>query len=268
MSDKILSTYDARPRRLKKSLIIGIPLFLILLWSWSFVQYNGVEENGLRVIQSIFNGLIKPNTDLLFSLKKGGIPHLALETVTIAFLGTLLGMIIAIPFSFVSARNIVPAWISAIGVFVITVIRTFPPFVYGLLIIVVTGAGPFAGVLTLALTSIGMISKLFIEAIEDLDQGIIESLDASGSSNFQKIRYGIVPQLFGNFLSIAIYRFEINIKNASILGLVDAGGIGTPLVMAMSAFRWADVGAILWGLIIMVVLVEIVSSKLRAKIAG
>ncbi len=113
-----------------------------------------------------------------------------------------------------------------------------------------------------------MISKLFIEAIEDLDVGIIESLDASGSSNFQKIRFGIIPQLFGNFLSIAIYRFEINVKNATILGLVDAGGIGTPLVMAMSAFRWADVGAILWGLIILVVFVEWLSSALRAKVAG
>lgn len=268
MNENVQLVFEQRPRRLKKILIIGIPLFLILAWSWSYVDYNGIEENGLRVIQSIFSGLIKPNQKMLFSFGRGSIPQLVLETVTIAFLGTLLGMILAIPFSFLSARNIVPKWFSAIGIFIITVIRTFPPFVYGLLIIVVTGAGPFAGVLTLALTSIGMISKLFIEAIEDLDEGIIESLDASGSSNFQKIRFGIIPQLFGNFLSIAIYRFEINVKNATILGLVDAGGIGTPLVMAMSAFRWADVGAILWGLIILVVFVEWLSSALRAKVAG
>ena len=135
-----------------------------------------------------------------------------------------------------------------------------------MLIIVVTGPGPFAGVITLALASIGMLSKLFIEAIEDLDQGIIESLDAAGSTSFQKVRYGIIPQLFSSFVSITIYRFEINVKNASILGLVDAGGIGTPLVMAMAAFRWRDVGAILWGLIILFVFVEWASSKLRSKL--
>lgn len=135
-----------------------------------------------------------------------------LETITIAFLGTLLGMIFAIPFSFLASRNIVPKWFSSIVVITITVIRTFPPFVYGLLIIVVTCAGQFAGVLTLSLTSIGKISKFFIEAIEDLDTGIIESLDASGCTGLQKIRYGIIPQLIGDFLSIAIYRFEINVK--------------------------------------------------------
>lgn len=267
MNDRILKVYEQRPRRAKKILMIGLPLLIVLAWSWNYVQYNGIEQNGFTVIQSIFKGLLRPNLNTLLSLQKGGIPQLVLETVTIAFLGTLLGMILAIPLSFLSARNIVPKWFSPIGIFLITIIRTFPPFVYGLLIIVVTGAGPFAGVLTLALTSIGMIAKLYIEAIEDLDTGIIESLDASGSSGFQKIRYGIVPQLFGNFLSIAIYRFEINVKNASILGLVDAGGIGTPLVMAMSAFRWADVGSILWGLIFLVLIVESISSRLRAKIA-
>lgn len=268
MKTTILETYDKRPRRIKNLVLVGVPLLLILVWSAGFVDYNGIEKNGLAVIQSIFKGLLNPNWSSIFTFSKGGIPQLMLETVMIAFLGTLLGMILAIPISFLSARNIVPAWFASIGIFILTIIRTFPPFVYGLLIIVVTGAGPFAGVLTLSLTSIGMISKLFIEAIEELDSGIIESLDASGSTAFQKVRYGIIPQLFGNFLSIAIYRFEINVKNATILGLVDAGGIGTPLVMAMSAFRWKDVGAILWGLILLVTVVEWLSSKLRQKIAG
>lgn len=267
MNSKVLSMYDNRPRRFKKILLIAAPLVIVLLWSTLYVDYNGIEKNGFTVIQSILKGMINPSWNLIFSTARGSIPQLILETVTIAFLGTLFGMVLALPLSFVSASNIVPKWISMAGVFLITVIRTFPPFVYGLLIIVVTGAGPFAGVLTLAITSVGMLSKLFIEAIEDLDQGIIESLDASGCTSFQKVRYGIIPQLFSNFVSITIYRFEINVKNASILGLVDAGGIGTPLVMAMSAFRWRDVGAILWGLIILVIFVEWGSSKLRSKLS-
>lgn len=83
-----------------------------------------------------------------------------------------------------------------------------------------------------------MIAKLFIEAIEDLDTKILESLDAAGCNTFEKIRYGILPQLFTNFISTAIYRFEINIKDASVLGLVGAGGIGAPLIFAMNAFNW------------------------------
>lgn len=266
MNTNILKVYEERPRRLAKTLKVLIPLAIIVIWSTLYVDFKGVDERGFVVVQSILKGMINPSTELLFSFAPGSVPKLILETVTIAFLGTLIGMVLALPLSFVSASNIVPKWISSIGVLLITMIRTFPPFVYGLLIIVVTGPGPFAGVLTLALTSIGMLSKLFIEAIEDLDQGIIESLDAAGSTSFQKVRYGIIPQLFSNFVSITIYRFEINVKNASILGLVDAGGIGTPLVMAMAAFRWRDVGAILWGLIILVVFVEWASSKLRSKL--
>lgn len=266
MNTNIQSMYDKRPRRLKKNLIILTPLVLVLIWSSLYVDFNGIEKNGFVVVESILKGLVNPSWNLIFSTARGSIPQLILETVTVAFLGTLMGMVLALPLSFFSASNVVPKWLSSVGVFLITVIRTFPPFVYGLLIVVVTGPGPFAGVLTLALTSIGMLSKLFIEAIEDLDQGIVESLDSAGCNSFQKIRYGIIPQLFSNFVSITIYRFEINVKNASILGLVDAGGIGTPLVMAMSAFRWRDVGAILWGLIVLVVFVEWASSKLRSKL--
>ena len=118
----------------------------------------------------------------------------------------------------------------------------------------VTGPGAFAGVLTLSVTSIGMVSKLFIETIEDLDKKILESLDAAGCNTFQKIRYGILPQLFTNFVSTVIYRFEINIKDASTLGLVGAGGIGAPLIFAMNSLSWDEVGAILCGLVVLVLI--------------
>ena len=131
----------------------------------------------------------------------------------------------------------------------------------------VTGPGAFAGVLTVSVISIGMIAKLFIEAIEDLDTKILESLDAAGCNTFEKIRYGIFPQLFTNFISTAIYRFEINIKDAAVLGLVGAGGIGAPLIFAMNAFNWGEVGAILCGLVILVLVVEILSTKIRNKLA-
>lgn len=238
----------------------------IIVWASKAIVYNGVESNGVEIAKSVISGIVNPDMEMLFDFKEG-VPYLLLETICIALIGTLIGSIIAIPLSFLASSNIVPKWISAIGLFIIAAIRTFPPFVYGLMFIRVTGPGAFAGVLTVSLTSIGMVAKLFIEHIEDLDTKILESLDAAGCNTFEKIRYGILPQLITNFISTIIYRFEINIKDASTLGLVGAGGIGAPLIFAMNAFNWSEVGAILIGLIILVLIVEVASSKIRNKLA-
>ncbi|CAM4207029.1 phosphonate ABC transporter, permease protein PhnE [Erysipelothrix inopinata] len=267
MNPTVQTVYDNRPKKYKRIIFISLIVVGITLLSVPYVDYNGIVENGMDIVNSILMGILKPNWEVLFTLSKEGVPYLVFETVAIAFLGTFVGLVLSIPIAFLSSENIVSKKFSWIGTFVITVIRTFPPFVYGLMLIRVSGPGAFTGVLTLAITSIGMISKMFVEVIEDLDQGIIESLDASGCNTIQKIRYGIIPQLMGNFASISIYRFEINVKNASILGLVGAGGIGAPLLFAMSGFRWADAGALLWGLIILVVVVEALSSRIRSKLS-
>ena len=146
-------------------------------------------------------------------------------------------------------------------------LRTVPAFVYGLMFIRVTGPGAFAGLLTMSLCSVGMVSKMYIEAIEDLDVRVLESLDAAGCTTWQKIRYGILPQLMPNFASTAIYRFDINLRDATVLGLVGAGGIGAPLIFAMNAYRWEEAGAILAGLIVLVLIVEWISTKIRVKLA-
>ena len=231
----------------------------IMIWAGNTVAFNGVKENGIEIAKNVVGGILSPKTDMLFSLQKGGVPALLLETICIALLGTLIGSLLAVPLAFLASSNIVPKWVSTIALFFIAAIRTFPAFVYGLMFIRVTGPGPFAGVLTLAVTSIGMVSKL--------DKKILESLDAAGCNTFQKIRYGIMPQLFTNFVSTVIYRFEINIKDASTLGLVGAGGIGAPLIFAMNSLSWDEVGAILCGLIVLVLIVEYISTKVRNKLA-
>ena len=131
----------------------------------------------------------------------------------------------------------------------------------------VTGPGPFAGLLTMSLCLIGMVSKMFIESIEDLDKRILESLDAAGCTTFQKIRYGILPQLTADFPSTIIYRFDMNLRDATVLGLVGAGSIGAPLIFAMSSYRWNEVGAILLGLIVLVLIIEWISARIRVKLA-
>jgi phosphonate transport system permease protein len=174
----------------------------------------------------------------------------------------------AIPLAFLSARNITGKFYSFIGIVAVTMIRTFPVFILGLMFIRVTGPGPFAGVMTISVASIGMMTKLYVESIEDIDKGVLEALDATGATTLQKIRYGIIPQLSANFISNSIYRFEINVRNATILGLVGAGGIGYTLISAMSAYRWNDAAAALWGIIIVVLFIEFFSTKIRKKIAS
>ena len=172
-----------------------------------------------------------------------------------------------IPLSFLSATNLVPKPIAVVVHACIMAIRTIPAFVYGLMFIRVTGPGPFAGLMTMSVCSIGMVSKMFTEYIEGLDKRILESLDAAGCNAFQKIRYGIIPQLFPDFMSTIIYRFDMNLRDATVLGLVGAGGIGAPLIFAMSSYRWNEVGAILAGLIVLIFIIEVLSTKIRVKLA-
>ncbi|MGL4973608.1 MAG: phosphonate ABC transporter, permease protein PhnE [Culicoidibacterales bacterium] len=248
--------------------IVSALIFVILMaWSTSALNFAGFSEGGSEITKNIFFGIFNPDTDLLFNLTKQGVPYLLLETMSIAFLGTIVGGVIAIPISFLSASNIVPKPVAFIGRAFIMVVRTVPVFVYGLMFIRVTGPGPFAGLLTMSLASVGMVSKMYIEAIEDMDIRILESLDACGCTTFQKIRYGILPQLMPDFISTIIYRFDMNLRDATVLGLVGAGGIGSPLIFAMNAYRWSEVGAILAGLIILVLIIEFISGKIRVKLA-
>ena len=108
---------------------------------------------------------------------------------------------------------------------------------------------------------------MFVTAIEDLDTGILESLDASGCNTFEKIRYGVIPQLSASFVSTTIYRFDINLKDATTLGIVGAGGIGAALVQSISSRRWTMVGSFLSALILLVLIIEYFSTKLRNKLA-
>ena len=238
------------------------------LWSLAVIRVPNINESGVIVIRTILRALVNPNWDWLLTLRPIGIPYQMYETVAIAFLGTVLGAILAVPLAFLSARNITGRLYSMIGIVSVTMIRTFPVFILGLMFIRVTGPGPFAGVMTIGVASIGMMTKLYIESIEDIDKGVLEALDATGATLLQKIRYGILPQLSANFISNSIYRFEINVRNATILGLVGAGGIGFTLISAMNAYRWNDAAAALWGIVVVVLIIEFISTKIRKKITS
>ena len=266
MENKIKKAYESAPRTWILHLIIAFGVACILAWSSSAVAVGNNAGKGLEVAGNILSGIFHPAGKLLFTLQKNGVPYLLLETLCIAFLGTVVGAVVSVPLSFLSASNLMPKPLALLGRFAIAAIRTIPAFIYGLMFIRVTGPGPFAGLLTMSVCSIGMVSKMFIESIEDLDKRILESLDAAGCTTFQKIRYGILPQLFPDFMSTLIYRFDMNLRDATVLGLVGAGGIGAPLIFAMSAYRWNEVGSILLGLIVLVLIIETISSRIRNKL--
>ncbi|WP_172355799.1 phosphonate ABC transporter, permease protein PhnE [Pseudolactococcus insecticola] len=264
MNAAIKEQYGKQPRKWHYYLLIFIIIAAIFIWSMTVMNMSGMSKNGVKIAGKIFSGIFHPDLKFLFALDTTGVGYLLLQTIAIAILGTLVGAIIAVPLSFLSATSIMPAWIAYIVRLFIMAVRTVPPFVYGLMFIRVTGPGASAGALTLGLISIGMISKLFIETIEDLDTGIIESMDAAGATTFQKIRFGIIPQLMPDFLSILLYRLDMNLRDASILGLVGAGGIGAPMIFAMNAYKWPQVGSILIGLFVLILVIELISDRIRS----
>lgn len=266
MNHRILQKYKEEPNGWIIKVGIALLCIGILVWSSSTVKFTTTSQ-GILVVEQIISGIFHPDVKFLFDFTSSGVCYLLLETICIAFLGTIVGAILSVPLSFLAATNLVSRPIAIIVRTIIMIIRTIPVFVYGLMFIRVTGPGAFAGLLTMSVCSIGMVSKLFIESIEDLDVRILEYLDAAGCTIFQKIRYGIIPQLFPDFMSTVIYRFDMNLRDATVLGLVGAGGIGAPLIFAMSSYRWNEVGAILAGLIVLILIIEVISTKIRVKLA-
>jgi phosphonate transport system permease protein len=256
------------PRSLPKFLILFGTIAVLYFLTDYIMVFKGVNDMGITLAHNAFYGIFHPNWSKIFTLSNIGVPYLLLETFAIAFLGTLIGTLIALPFAFFSARNITNNTCAMIGLSIISVIRAFPSFLWGMLFVKIVGTGPFAGVLAMSIGSVGMLTKLLVEAIEDMDSGVLEALDASGCTTFQKIRYGILPQLSSGIISTIIYRLDINVKNAAILGVVAAGGIGSELIMSINGRRWTDTGAYLLGIVVLVLVLEYFSTRIRKRLAA
>lgn len=263
----VAEMYANRPRKWVLYLAIVLLIVVMVGWSASDIKFTGLTVTGTEVAKGVLHGVFSPDKALLFGTSDTDVPYLLLQTIAIAVLGTLIGAVLAIPFAFLASFNIMPKPVAYAVRVLILMIRTIPSIVWALMWIRVTGPGAACGVITQSICSIGMISKMYITAIEDLDTHILESLDAMGCTPFQKIRYGVIPQLTASFISTTIYRFDINLKDATTLGIVGAGGIGASLVQCLNSRRWAMVGAFLWGLMVLVLIIELVSTRIRRKLA-
>ncbi len=259
--------YARRPRKWWLYTLIVLIIVVIAGWSGSDISFTGLTSKGSEVASGVVSGILHPDFKLLFGTGDTDVPYLLLQTIAIAILGTIFGAILAIPFAFLASFTIMPKPVAYLFRILILLVRTIPSLVWALMWIRVTGPGAMCGVVTQSVCSIGMISKMYITAIEDLDTKILESLDAMGCTPFQKIRYGVIPQLTASFISTTIYRFDINLKDASTLGIVGAGGIGASLVQCLNSRRWGMVGSFVWGLMVLVLIIELFSTKLRKKLA-
>ena len=247
---------------LRKWLLAGA---LLLLAACAFtIGPPTVTAGGLTVCKSIAAGLLRPDAGLLWNLTQKGVPWLCLETLAMAVAGTAIGAVAAIPLSLLGSRNISGPLCAGVLKLLLLALRTLPAIVTGLLFIRVTGPGSFAGLLTLAVLSLSMCAKLYINALDAMDLGAVRALRAMGCGYLAVLRQGVWPQIQGKMFSAALYRFDVNLREAAVLGLVGAGGIGTPLLFAMNGYLWSQAGAYLLGLLVLVLAAGAAADRSRA----
>jgi phosphonate transport system permease protein len=190
-----------------------------------------------------------------------------LETVFIAYAGALMAALIAVPLGFLAANNMSRfKTISTLGKWILDGVRAFPELVLAIIFVAAVGPGPFAGVLAISINSTGMLGKLYSEVIESIDMKVVEAMEANGANKIQILFYGIIPQVVPEFLSYAIYRFEIDVRASSVLGIVGAGGIGMLITIAVMNRNWSEVGMILLVIIVVVTIIDYISSYIRRRI--
>ena len=191
------------------------------------------------------------------------------ETLLMAYLGTLLGATAAFVLCFLASQNLTKSK----GVVFFTrrlleFCRTVPELVFALIFVVAFSLGPLSGILALAIHTAGALGKLFAEVVENIDMKPVDGVVATGGNWFHKIRFAVLPQVASNFASYALLRFEINVRGASVLGFVGAGGIGQTLLEVIRKFYYADVSALLVMIIATVMIIDAVTERIRHKLIG
>ena len=189
------------------------------------------------------------------------------DTINIATLGTLLAVCLAFPIAFLAARITTPhPIVRAIALFVIVSSRSINSLIWALMLVAIIGPGILAGVIAIGLRSIGFCSKLLYEAIEEIDLKQVEAIEATGASGAQKLAFGIIPQIMPTFAGISVFRWDINIRESTVLGLVGAGGLGLQLDASISTLAWTQVSLILLVILATVIVSEWVSARVRHAI--
>lgn len=274
--DDIARAMAAHPRAFRstgpvRARKIALWVGFFALFAWCFYDFDITPEriwNGLGRLGRVLGFMFPPHiwdTWLEWSEILKGLG----ETLSMAFLGTVLGAVIAFPLSFLGAKNINRIfWLRMGSRRFYDLIRAFETLILALIFIRAFGLGPLPGVLAIAVSEIGTFAKLFSEALENTSRKPVDGVVASGGSRFQAIRYAIMPQVLPVHLSVLLYNFESNVRSGTILGIVGAGGIGFLLSDRISAYKWDEAWTIIFLIIAMVYLIDFLSARIRSRIIG
>jgi phosphonate transport system permease protein len=240
--------------------LVWIVLLALLAWSWTPVEMYKIVMlvTDWRNMADFASGFMRPS---FHDWREYGLQMV--ETVQMALWGTALAVVFAIPFAILSSSNVCPAWVVQPMRRVMDSFRAINEIVFALLFVVAVGLGPLAGVLALTIHNIGIIAKLFSEAVEAIDPRPVEGIRATGAGRLQEIVFGIVPQVMPLWSSFTLYRFETNVRSATVLGIVGAGGIGQSLYENIRAFQYSETATIVIIIVLTVMLIDMLSARIR-----
>jgi phosphonate transport system permease protein len=241
------------------TVLIGLA---VLAWvAWDTEADPTRLARGLPWMLDFLRRLVPPDLSVLPAALAG-----AVKTVEIALLGTAVAAVLALPLGFVAARNVAPKGLFQTARMVLNVFRSVDTLVYALLFVAAVGLGPFPGVLAVVAYTTTSLAKLYSEAIEGIDAGPVDAITATGASRLQVLRFGVLPQVLPLFLSYVLYRLETNIRAATVLGFVGAGGIGFYLQTYLRMIDYSAASTVLLVTVAMVMVVDGISSRLRARL--
>lgn len=243
--------------------VIGVPIAgVVLLWSAGGVGFDFLKLGDGAVNMGEFVARLFPPD---FS-QIGTILALLVETLQMAIVGTVLGAGLSLFVAFAAASNISPKWLYYPARWMMNIIRSVPDLVFALMFVSAVGLGPFAGILAMTLGSIGSIGKIFAESMESVDRGPMIAMQSVGASQRQVVQYGVLPQSAPLLVSYTLLLFEGNVRGATILGLVGAGGIGLELTTALRMYDYGHLSAIIICIIVLVTAIDQCSAQIRRKI--
>lgn len=251
-----------------KKVLISAVVIAIIIYCAAGIDYSGIASFSPKLAAGVIEGLRHPAWGYFYDGSGEDVFSLLLLTIGIAFLGTVIATVLAIPLMLISASNL---WknhpmVSKIGKLACNVLRAFPELVYAIIFVKIVGPGPFAGVLAIGVHQIGMLGKLYTEEMEAMDEEPVEAMHGVGANFWQILFFARVPQLMPIYTSLSLNHFEIAVRSASTLGLVGAGGIGAPLIFAIQARNWDKVSIILLGVIVAVFLIDTLAGIIRKKL--
>lgn len=249
-------------KRTTVNLVLWAIVLIALMWSW-----EGADMRPMALYEDAAN--MASFVDGFFPPDFYEWPTLLNEmiiTVQIAIWGTVLSIVCAIPFGILSSENMVPWWVWQPVRRLMDAFRAINEIVFAMLFVVAVGLGPFAGVLALWIHTTGVLAKLFSEAVEAIDPQPVEGIKATGADKIQQIIFGVIPQVMPLWISYSLYRFESNVRSATVLGIVGAGGIGVILWEQIRGFDYAGTASTLIVIVISVSLIDVVSQRLRKMV--